>query len=89
MHCEYTNDYHGPGEYYDSFEDLRRVYHINDPNEPFEYWGPYNQFTCLLMNWGCSGNYNSGHYLLEGNDGWPVFNGNATLTHNYNRFIYQ
>lgn len=72
-HFEYTENWMYASEYYDSFDDLRRIYHINDGTETIE---EYNDIVTeyLRMNWGQDGQNDNSYYSTYPSSIW-VFSG--------------
>ena len=71
---EYSENWMYANEHYDTFDELRVKYHINDPNEPL-----YLHYTAdvnyLLMNWGWNGSYDDDCYSLFGGSWLGLDNG--------------
>lgn len=82
-HFEYTENWMYASEYYDSFDDLRRIYHINDGTEIIE---EYNNVTTeyLYMNWGMNGINDNGNYGTYPSSTWTY----SGIPNNYD-YIYK
>lgn len=69
---EYTDNWMHESEYYDSFDDLRRLYNLNDENDIIEVDGGTYTSDCLLMNWGFDGFYNGAHFGSSSAEIWSI-----------------
>lgn len=75
---EYSENWMHADEYYDTFDELRTRYHINDPNEP--HYFPYDvEFGYWLMNWGWNGNSDGGYYTLGDTGSWEGYDSNKKM----------
>ncbi len=82
-HCEYTENWQQELEVYDSFDEIRARYHVNDPLDQFFAYGGYAT-DYLLMNWGYDGAYDDGYYSISPGGVWSAGNSN----YQYSKTLY-
>ena len=70
-HVEYSENWQGEPEYYDTFDAVRNRYHINDE---YDVWEENTSTTTehYLMNWGYDGRYDEDIYTMYGPGTWVV-----------------
>lgn len=73
-HFEYTENWMHESEYYDTFDELRRHYHINSEFDIIEEDGGTYTTEYLMMNWGNYGEYDDGYYGTYPSDTWTIDN---------------
>lgn len=82
-HFEYTENWMYETEYYDSFDDLRRIYNINSEYDIIELDGGTTTTNYLLMNWGYDGYGDDDYFSSYPSDAW-----NYGFDYNYDKTIY-
>lgn len=80
-HIEYSENWMNESEYFESFDEIRWKYNVNDE---FDIWYVETSGTTdyLLMNWGYDGSYDDDSYFVDGE-----WNANGS-SHMYKRKIY-
>lgn len=84
IHFEYDENWMYADEYYDTFDQLRQVYHINDGFEIITI--PDYSFTSSdfwLMNWGYDGDHDTGEYTLLPSDNWLGYSNPYAIYHGF------
>lgn len=86
-HFEYTENWMYASEYYDSFDDLRRIYHINDGTEIIEeYTDIITEY--LRMNWGQDGQNDNCYYSTYPSSTWYFIDYPYNYNFKYDKKIY-
>ena len=87
-HAEYSENWMHESEVYNSFDEIRNKYGIDDE---FDIWydDVVSDVDYLLMNWGYDGIYDDGTYSSNANLSWEDRNENGnTRPYIYKREIY-
>lgn len=82
---EYTDNWMHESEYYESFDDLRYRYNINDEFDVVVEEGGTSVTDFLLMNWGYDGAYNDDYFSTYPSTAWTIF---TDRNYEYDKTIY-
>lgn len=83
-HFEYTENWMHESEYYDTFDEIRWRYHVNNEYDYVEEVVEPSSDDYLLMNWGYDGDGDNGYYSTYPSTAW-TYNG---APFNYLKTIY-
>lgn len=82
---EYTDNWMHESEYYESFDDLRYRYNINDEFDVVIEEGGTSVTDFLLMNWGYDGAYNDDYFSTYPSTAWTIY---TDRNYEYDKTIY-